>query len=58
MSIFIHLVAEYVWRRAADCPFRKPGTPGNEEEAHRVLTREMKLLITGICVSTVFVYLR
>ncbi|EIW64631.1 RTA1 like protein [Trametes versicolor FP-101664 SS1] len=58
MSIFIHLVAEYVWRRAADCPFRKPGTPGNEEDAHRVLTREMKLLITGICISTVFVYLR
>lgn len=57
MSIFIHLVIEYVWRRAADCPFRKPGMTGNEE-VHRVLTHEMKLLITGICVSTVFVYLR
>lgn len=60
MSVFMHLMGEYVWRWLADRPYRKPEvlTTGFAEGVPRVMTREMKLLMTGICASTVLVYLR
>ncbi|KAI0651898.1 RTA1-domain-containing protein [Trametes meyenii] len=57
MTCFCYLMGEYAWRRAADRPFRKrdvtSGTP-----SHRVMDHSMKMLIVGICISTVLIYIR
>lgn len=62
MTTFCYFMAEYAWRRGADRPFRKPEmmsyTEAGTPPAHRVLTHHMKLLIAGICISTVLIYVR
>ncbi|KAI0825089.1 RTA1 like protein [Trametes gibbosa] len=63
MTTFSYFMAEYAWRRSVDRPFRKPSSLGYTETgttpmAHRAMTRQMKMLIAGICISTVLIYIR
>ena len=56
MSMFCVLMAEYAWRRTTDRPYRKPA-PGQPAE-NLPMTRHMKFLIIGICLSAFFIYVR
>ncbi|KAI0735122.1 RTA1 like protein [Earliella scabrosa] len=56
MSIFCCFMAEYAWRRYNDRPFRKVAFDENAEQG--IFDRHMKLLIAGICLSTMVIYIR
>ncbi|KAH9898354.1 RTA1-domain-containing protein [Cubamyces lactineus] len=63
MTVFCYMMAEYAFRRFTDRPFRKPEMASYAEAAvpvmsARTMDRSMKLLITGICVSTALIYIR
>ncbi|KAJ8489801.1 hypothetical protein ONZ51_g2712 [Trametes cubensis] len=62
MTVFCYMMAEYAFRRFTDRPFRKPDMASYAETAvpmsARTMDRSMKLLITGICVSTALIYIR
>ncbi|KAI0669855.1 RTA1-domain-containing protein [Trametes maxima] len=55
MTFFCYFMGEFAWRRAADRPFRKRD---NIAHSHRDMDRPMKMLIIGICISTVLIYIR
>ena len=61
MTVFCYMMAEYAFRRFTDRPFRKPDMASYAEAAvpmsARTMDRSMKLLITGICVSTALIYI-
>lgn len=52
MSLFTLSMIEYAWRRAKKRPFRRDDSPIVP------MNRHMKLLVTGICISTVCIYIR
>ena len=56
MSIFCCFMAEYAWRRYNDRPFHKVAFDENAERG--IFDRHMKLLIAGICLSTMVIYIR
>ncbi|KAI0363895.1 RTA1-domain-containing protein [Pilatotrama ljubarskyi] len=62
MTIFVACMCEYAYRRATDRPFRKPEVMSYREAGvpaiRRILTRPMKMLIAGICLATIFIYIR
>ncbi|KAI0778232.1 RTA1-domain-containing protein [Trametes elegans] len=62
MSVFCYFMCEYAYRRATDRPFRKGDVQDYAEAAtplsHRVLDLSMKLLISGILLSTALIYIR
>ncbi|KAI0801215.1 RTA1 like protein [Fomes fomentarius] len=54
MSFFVLFMAEYAWRRAKDRPFHKTV----HDTSEGAMDRHMKMLIAGICISTVLIYIR
>lgn len=56
MSFFVLFMAEYAWRRAKDRPFHK--TVYDRSTKQGAMDRHMKMLIAGICISTVLIYIR
>ena len=55
MTVFCVFMAEYAWRRVNNRPFRKFV---DEESENLPMDRHMKRLVFGICLSTLFVYIR
>ncbi|KAH9858168.1 RTA1-domain-containing protein [Lenzites betulinus] len=62
MTTFCFFMGEYAWRRSIDRPFRKSSVAyaetGTTPLSQRVMSRHMKMLIAGICISTVLIYIR